>query len=253
MSKSSKESKKRDNKQDNGSPGWMATYGDMMTLLLCFFVLLYSMSVIDVDRFSMIIATLQAKLGVLDGGRSINRQDFLQGTRRQDFFEQLELAQREFEQLHDEIVIFLEEEGIRGEVEVSFSPEGLVIRFLGRVLFDLGRAEIKEDALNILERLSDFLRVITNEVSIEGHTDNWPITTTEFPSNWELSTARATTVLRYFIEEQGLDPIRFFASGYGEYRPIKPNDNPENRAINRRVEIIIRRDPLYDWWEQEEG
>lgn len=227
--------------QGGGAPAWMATYGDMMTLLLCFFVLLYTMSVIDVDRFTMVLSTLQARLGVLDGGRTVTKQEYIEAGQRADRLGDLQLSRLEFQELYHQTMTYIEEEGLEAEVELELTEEGLIVRFSGRVLFDLGRAELRPEARNILTDMADFFEQIENHITVEGHTDNWPISTQEFPSNWELSTTRATNVVRFFIEEKGLDPDRFSAAGYGEYRPLRPNDTAENRSYNRRVDIVIRR------------
>ena len=237
------------------SPPWMTTYGDMMTLLLCFFVLLYSMSVIDADRFDMMLSTFRDQLGVLDGGRTVSRDEFIQAGQHGELLGQLERSQLEFEQLYMDVMAYIEEEGLEGELEVAFVDEGLLIRFPGRILFELGEAELLSEALEILDQMADFFEAIDNEVTVEGHTDNWPISTERFPSNWELSTARATNVIRYFIEEKNLPPDQFSAAGYGEYQPIRPNDTAENRALNRRVDILIRRSAEFDqlWREEDLG
>jgi len=229
------------------SPAWMTTYGDMMTLLLCFFVLLFSMSTIDLERFSMIISQLQAQLGVLDGGRTIAPQQKIEAGQRDDLLGQVERSRLEFQELYAEIMDYIEEEGLEDEVEVAFVDEGLLIRFPGSILFELGKADLLPRAREVMGRMADFFAGLDNEVTVEGHTDDWPIRTNEFPSNWELSTTRATNVIRYFIEEKNLPPEQFSAAGYGEYQPIKPNDSSENRAQNRRVDILIRRNIEFDY------
>ncbi len=236
-----------------GSPAWMVTYGDMMTLLLCFFVLLYSMSTLDLERFSLIISQLQQQLGVLDGGRTISREQLIEAGQRDELLGQIERSRLEFEQLYMEIMAYLEKKGLEDQVEVAFVDEGLLIRFPGRILFDLGRADLISEAREILGEMASFFGSVENEVTVEGHTDDWPISTEEFPSNWELSTTRATNVIRYLIEQKDLPPEQFSAAGYGEYQPIRPNDSPENRALNRRVDILIRRSIEFDLLWRKEG
>ena len=107
------------------------------------------------------------------------------------------------------------------------------------ILFESGRAELKPEGIEVLKKLEGLISDFDNELVIEGHTDNVPMTSGRFPSNWELSTARAVTVVRYLSESLDIDPGRLSAVGYGEYRPIKPNDTAENRAANRRVNILI--------------
>lgn len=216
----------------------MTTYGDMMTLLLCFFVLLYTFSTLDDLRFEMVLTALKSQLGVLDGGRTISRDDFIElGLEGRD------LAQ-DLEEVYYQISEFLYVKELEREIHLEPTERGLIIRFTGRSLFDLGRAVLRPDALEVLEHISEQIQDIPNFVLAEGHTDDWPISTPEFPTNWELSTARATTVIRYFIEEKKLEPYRFSAAGYGEYHPIRPNDTTENRALNRRVDLVILRDDI---------
>ncbi|MCS7228137.1 MAG: OmpA family protein [Endomicrobia bacterium] len=119
--------------------------------------------------------------------------------------------------------------------------EGLVVTFSEKYMFDSGKAEIYPEAKQVIRDISALLVEEPNRISIEGHTDNTPINTPEFPSNWELSTKRATNVLKYLLEELKFDPKRLTAAGFGEWHPVAPNDTPENKAKNRRVDLIIRR------------
>lgn len=211
---------------------WLATYGDMVTLLLCFFVLLYSFSSLDMAKFRQVAISLQSALrGVLVGGVALGPHDVLEDEREQ---EQLDEA-------FSEIDRYLQESGLKGAVVVQYEERGLVIRFLDTVLFDLARADLKSEALGILDKISEVLHKVPNQVAVEGHTDNLPIHTSEFPSNWWLSTARANRVVEYFISRCGLSPARLSVVGYGEYRPLVPNTSETNRAQNRRVEILIKK------------
>jgi chemotaxis protein MotB len=125
------------------------------------------------------------------------------------------------------------------DVEISFSQEGLVMRLAEHALFDLGVASLSATAMPLLDKIGAIISRIPYSVRIEGHTDNLPISTVMFPSNWELSTARAVNVLRYLIKTHNISPSRLSAEGCGEYQPLYPNDTPEHRAQNRRVEIIF--------------
>lgn len=225
-------------KKKKGAPHYMTTYGDMMTLLLCFFVLLYTFSTLDTLRFEMVLTALKAQMGVLEGGRTLTEDDYVESG-----LEGRDLA-RDLEDVYYQIADFLEEKDLEREIHLEPTERGLIIRFTGRSLFDLGRAVLRPDALEVLQHITEQIQDIPNYILAEGHTDDWPISTEEFPSNWELSTARATTVIRYFIEEKGLEPHRFQAAGYSEYHPIRPNDTPENRAVNRRVDLVILRDEI---------
>ncbi len=224
---------------EGGSPEWMTTFGDMMTLLLTFFVLLYSMSSIEEEQFEIALDSIRQGLGMsFHGGRTIASQRLLdQGAIGEGLnpinIDLLETVMTEIDQIiHEEDV---DEDGISMEM----TQRGLEVRFTGEVLFDLGEAEIRPEGQEILQEVAELIQEVPNDVMVEGHTDNLPIRTDLYPSNWELSAARATTVTRFFVEEQALDPERFSAAGYSEYRPLVPNDSPENRALNRRVEVIL--------------
>lgn len=119
--------------------------------------------------------------------------------------------------------------------------EGLVVTFSEKYMFDSGKADIYPEAKQVIRDIAALLVEEPNRISIEGHTDNTPINTPEFPSNWELSTKRATNVLKYLLEELKFDPKRLTAAGFGEWHPVAPNDTPENKAKNRRVDLIVRR------------
>lgn len=218
-----------------GAPAWMMTYGDLVTQILIFFVLLFSISSIDAQKFQAALLSLQGALGFLSGSTPTDLPEIPAGTEddmdRRDL-EQMLGVQQLLEQR-------LQAAGLHASVSLDFEERGLVIRFMDTVLFDLGKAAIKPLGRQTLDAMAPTLREIPNQVRIEGHTDNLPIVTAAFPSNWELSTARATNVVRYLIEERGLDPWRLSAAGYGEYRPVAPNDSPANRQLNRRVDIVV--------------
>ena len=134
---------------------------------------------------------------------------------------------------------FVEREGLEAEVTLRADRRGVIIEIKDTILFDPGKAELKKNSREILDKITLLIQEFENKIIIEGHTDNVPINTYRFPTNWELSAIRATTVVRYFIEERGVDPERLSVAGYGEYQPIAPNDSPENRSLNRRVNILI--------------
>jgi len=226
------------NNNDNepGSPAWMTTFGDMMTLLLVFFVLLYSFSSMDVEKFRGFISALQSQLGVLDGGQTITPNPNIDaGTLGEDYAQ----APQNIQQIMRELDNYIESNGLGERVNVENKRKGLVISLTGEILYELGRAEIREQGREILAIISDILKDIPNDIMIEGHTDDLPIRTDEFPSNWELSTARAVNVIKFLIEERDFDPARLSAVGYSEYRPVADNDSSESRAENRRVEVVV--------------
>ena len=226
--------KKKKDEVESGAPGWMITYGDMMSLLLTFFILIVSFSSIQEVEFEKAMGSLKSALGVLPRKSGVNvsaRQLKLGESKKAE-----DDLEKEVLEMRGEIAA----EGLQGQVKVTLTEKGAHIVIEDPVLFDLGKADLKAAAGAALDIIARLIKESPEtEVLVEGHTDNWPISNEEFPSNWELSAARALTVVKFFAFRRGLDPSRFAATGYGEYRPLKPNDNPENRAKNRRVEIFV--------------
>ena len=224
--------RRRQREESSNTGSWLTTYSDMVTLLLALFVLLFAFSSIDEGKFSSVINAFQNYLGVLQQGQS-----FLEtpGPMPYDYSD---MGHRQLVQLFEQMSEYIEEQGIKG-VELEFQERGLIVRFAEQVFFDLGQAVLKPEALEIMASLAKQLRNLPNPLRVEGHTDDWPIRTSTFPSNWELSVHRATNVVRYLIEEEGFDPQMLSVAGYSEYRPIRPNDTAQNRAMNRRVDIVI--------------
>ncbi len=233
---------------------WMTTYSDMVTLLLAFFVLLFSFSSIDVVEFERMIMSLQQALGMLQGGRTISSAEPMMDVgddrhQQQKMYignarhrQQIEAIQQS--QLLAARMILQEqlaEAGLEEGVSFELQERGLIIHFTDRVLFESGEAELLPGAEDILDLLAPTLQRLPNAVRVEGHTDDVPIETFRFPSNWELSTTRATNVLRYLLDTAGMSPGDLSAAGYGEYRPRDTNHTDAGRARNRRVDVVLLR------------
>lgn len=231
---------RRRRKRDEGSSGgtWLTTYADMMTLLLSFFVLLFAFSSIDAGNFQAIVRSLQQGFGILQSGTSIIGDDIAMVSPG-------DLGLQQLNSIFDRLATYLDSEAIPG-VSLEMDERGVTIRFADQVFFDLGKADLKPEARRILDSVAPTLKDLPNPIRVEGHTDNLPINNVEFASNWELSVRRATNVVRYLIEEKGFDPENLSAAGYAEYRPLRPNDTSENRALNRRVDIVIMNIDLWD-------
>ncbi|NLK73554.1 MAG: OmpA family protein [Clostridiales bacterium] len=232
--------KQKGDESKSGAPGWMTTYSDMMSLLLTFFILLYSFSSLDAKKFQDVANALQA---VLTGQSNITifdestpadtSVDAPVAVPDEDDFEY------EIQEVYEQVKKYLEQEGLDAQVSVTMNKRGISIDIKERVLFDLGKADIKQESKVILDKVGQLLKIIDRDVVVEGHTDNLPINTFEFKSNWELSVIRAVNVLRYFVEVQGIDPRRISATGYGEYQPITSNETDAGKAMNRRVNILL--------------
>ncbi len=239
--------KRQLNKEESqsGAPAWMTTFADMTTLLLCFFVLLFSFSTIDVQKFQALIQSFQGSIGILDSGTVIEPNDLILDSIENGFMAGQEQEMEDFIKLQEVLEEYLESYDLDSDVLVTQEDVGLILRFKDNVLFDSGKADLKSRSKGILEDISKFLQspeFIKKSIRIEGHTDTVKvIPNLLYPTNWELSTGRASNVTRYLIEELGLAPERFSIAGYGEYHPIAPNDTAENKSKNRRVDIVILR------------
>ncbi|MFC1715136.1 flagellar motor protein MotB [Candidatus Poribacteria bacterium] len=229
------------NQEDDGEEGgddWLLTYGDLMTQLVCFFVLLMSFSVINAMKFRDVVVSLHEALsgqGVLSAQSSVVGDVPLNIMNR-------EIRDERLVDLEEEIKETLEGLGMSDHVDVEMRDKGLVIILKQQnppVFFDTADARIKKQAYPILDQIGKLIAVLPNYISVEGHTDIRPINTPQFPSNWELSTMRATNVLRYLQIASAISPGKFSAAGYGPYRPIAPNDTEVGMSKNRRVEIVV--------------
>ncbi len=228
-----------------GLPEWLATYGDLVTLLMCFFVLLFAFSSIDAAKFEAVMQSFQGSAGILPGGLSLSDGPMVFNGMPESQVSESPVETEKLQQLKEKVEKYLEQNNLQANVLVELDARGLLLRFKENVLFDSGKAVLKPDALKILSFLGDILNkpeFAERYIRVEGHTDNIPIRTAVFPSNWELSTGRASSVIRFYIENTQVRPSRFTASGYGEYYPVANNTTTEGRALNRRVDIVILRD-----------
>ena len=216
------------------APFWMTTYGDMVTLLLTFFILMFAMSSVNEQKFLQAAASLQQALGILPKNVSIvGEQSPAIGTSG--------LAREQIDLLEsmEQIAEIFQEEALQDLATIEITGPGEVLVRMGdEVLFPPGESELKPQALRVLAGIANSIQGKTESIYVEGHTDNVPISTPEFPSNWELSAARALSVVR-LLEEAGVAPEQLAAVGHSQYVPIVPNDTPENRGKNRRVELWI--------------
>lgn len=234
----------RRNRGGDGSSNvseWMTTYSDLVTLLLCFFVLLFSFSVIDAKKFEAIIRSFQGSLSVLDSGKTIDEDQYISQALQSNRLLREQQEAESMEWLYRQLDEYIQQNNLEGTVVLGVEERGLLIRFKDQVLFDSGKAIIRKDGEPIVQSIGEILKQNDRAIRVEGHTDNVPMHSLLYPSNWELSTARAVNVVKFFIEKVGIAPTRLSAAGYSEYHPIADNDTAENRQKNRRVDVVILR------------
>ena len=249
-----------------GSPAWMNTFADLMNLLLCFFVMLFSMSSVNEEKFEKVIASFQSTFSILPGGgasigegelissgisqlenfdsyynQQLSSQSDGQTEEEKDIteaYEQQELE--ESEDMAQQLENALSQYGIQDDVEVDFNAEYVTLNMNGALLFDSASAELRDEAYPLVNKLGKILVTYDNNIiEVEGHTDNVPIHSSKYEDNNVLSMYRALAVANYLRDTTTLDPAYIKSSGRGEYVPIADNATPEGRARTRRVEIKI--------------
>jgi len=279
-----------------GLPAWMGTFADLMSLLMCFFVLLLSFSEMDVLKFKRLAGSMREAFGVqnqvdvtaVPTGTSIIAQEFSPGrpeptplqmvmqstvdssqqslevlceaeiekaasescTQAESSQEKEDMkvvVAKKIEQLNEDaegkavdIADKLQDEIAEEIVEIETRGRKIIIRVQEKGTFSSGSAELESDFFPVLDKLIEILKTVEGGISVEGHSDNIPIQTAEFPSNWDLSVARALEVAQGLFGEGELDQGRFSVAGFADTKPIVPNDTSENRAKNRRVEIVLQ-------------
>lgn len=263
--------KKRQEDPPKGSPAWMATFSDLMNLLLCFFVLLYSMSSVDEEKWEQVVASLQNTVSILPaGGATIGEGEMISaGVRQLEFLDSYynemansmaqdkldnpengkntitqayeEQALSESEEMAQEIQEAVNGTDLSELVEIEFNAQYVQLNLSGAILFDSGKAELVRDAYPIVNKIGRILeKYKDNVIEVEGHTDNVPISSSsKYESNDVLSMYRALSVANYFREHTKLEAANIKSAGRGDYVPVADNATAEGRARNRRVEIKI--------------
>ncbi len=259
--------KKKQEEAPKGSPAWMATFSDLMNLLLCFFVLLFSMSSIDAAKFEQVVASFNETFSVFSGGATaigdgilisngvsqLNELDeYINSTGKMDegqivdedvaaVKEKMEEAQlEESETLAEQIQEAVDDKEMGSEIDIEFTSQYVQLTLKGALLFDSGSTLLKEEAKPVLDQVGLVLeRYAAGTIEIEGHTDNVPMSGAKYSNNDELSSGRALSVFDYLLSVTDLDPANIKHAGRGEYVPIADNSTPEGRTRNRRVEIKI--------------
>ncbi len=216
---------------------WQMVYTGFILIMLCFFILLTSFVSLDASKITQFVNSFSDAVSVLRHGRSIDPGDIMLDVQVQMLARQELLAQ-----LFERVRQAVREEDLDQVATLRRTDRGVVLTLQDKLLFDSGAAHFSSDAYARMSKIGRMVRNVGVPVQIEGHTDDRPIRTASFASNWELSAARAVTVLRYLSETLGVDAQQLSAVGFSEYQPIAPNDSDTHRAMNRRVDLIFKID-----------
>jgi len=262
---------KKPEEPPKGAPAWQCTFADLMNLLLCFFVMLYAMSSIDVEKFELIAAAFNQTFSIFNAGATaigdgilisngvsqLNELDqYINSTGKTaegkveiektdtdvDSAQQAieEAGLEESEMLAEIVQEAVDERDLSGDIDIDFTAQYVELTLKGSLLFDSGSAVLRAEVYPVLDQVGVILeRYASNTIEIEGHTDNVPMSSARFANNNELSDARALSVFDYLVEHTALNPANIKHSGRGEYKPVADNSTEEGRAKNRRVEIRI--------------
>ncbi len=212
-------------------PGWIVSFSDMMTLLLTFFIFFFSATTLQ--KLPEVLRVLGTEAGIIT---PIRRSEFPVPSKTT--FIQKEYIQRESDIISN-FKKYLKKAGLSKDIRLIEGSKELKIVISNPILFDIGKGDLKKQALPVLNKLAELFKDNDSLIRIEGHTDNMPISTERYPSNWELSAARAINVIKFFIKNSGIAPYRLEALGQGEFRPTATNETAKGRSQNRRVEIKI--------------
>jgi chemotaxis protein MotB len=223
---------------EEGAPAWVVTFGDLMSLLLCFFVLLLSFSEMDRNKYRIVSGAMKNAFGIQrkkpvfesPRGQKMIAKEFDQAIilmKVQDVIDPIK------QELEDDFQEF------KTSIEIAVEEEEITIRMMGEATFDTGRAVLKKNFAPLLLKIGEVLSKTKGEIIIAGHTDNIPLNGGPYRSNLGLSMARAGSVAEYLLKSTSIDPKRLSTMGFGEYRPLESNDTVQGRQKNRRVEIIV--------------
>lgn len=248
--------------EHENSERWLLTYADMITLLVAFFIMLYAMSVMNVQKFQQLAISVRSGFGgsMTTGAPAIMGSGGAEGTPSIVSANQTphltqgdvslpvppkELAARQdqerLDKAYEVMRAYIKQKGLQSVMQVHQDERGVVVTVMtDQMLFARGDAALRPQEMGLLSQVASVVNTVPNSVRVEGHTDNLPINTPRFPSNWELSAMRATTVLRWF-EGRGVTASRLEAAGCADQRPIVPNDTEAHRGMNRRVDVVILR------------
>lgn len=221
-------------KNSHSSSSWMVTFSDLITLILVFFILLFSMSQIDLQKFKAAVDSIQKEGGGLQPDQtSIEKKNTSPADAKKQEDQQ--------DQLLKKVNTYIKDNHLKAQMTAKRDERGVVLVLQEAVLFDSGEAKVLKNAETLLHQIAVLLQTIPNDIQVEGHTDSRNISTYRYPSNWELSAARASGVIQYFTSKEKLPSKRFIAVGYADTKPVKDNKTNEHMKENRHMEIIIKK------------
>jgi len=233
-----------------GRAPWLVTFADLVTLLMCFFVLLFAMSSTQHETYKELVKSLRTALGThavpesgIREGLTMHAVPSEPPSQNQQIDELGAMIEKEMEDIVSEVRELVLFNKLGGEVSVTKTEDGVVISMSDLLLFSRGQTNLSAKGIDILKKVAVVLSKLAYHVKIKGHTDNSPISSAMFPSNWELSSTRASTVVRLLVEN-GVPPQHVSAEGYANYQPVATNDTARGRSLNRRVEIVYERDSI---------
>jgi len=247
---------KRQPEKHQNHERWLVSYADFITLLFAVFTTLYAMSQTDKKKVEEIMQSLQQSFGITASSPKVNviqskqiaimptikpEVTVLTGPARTQAISKGKgrAEEKDFRQIKSAIEAYLIKQGAQDKVSLSITRRGLIVSLKETGFFDSGQAQLKQSAYDLINTIAEAMTQYNNPLRVEGHTDNIPISTSQFPSNWELSTARATNVLRYLLKYYDTEPEKISATGFSEFRPLADNATPEGRAKNRRVDLVM--------------
>jgi chemotaxis protein MotB len=236
--------KKHEEEHEGHDERWLVSYADFITLLMVLFVILYSMGQVDVEKYKRLADSMRSAFTLGGAAEVVDSQINQAGGKSQDGTSKpivvpgIPEGPTQSEEVAGQLTNMLSSQNLGNEVSVQTNIEGVLISLSEHLIFREGEADLPSEALPVLDTIVSMLRPINNKIRLVGHTSNVPSTNPAYPTNWELSLARAMSVARYLINA-GISPARFIISGQGEYAPVLPNDTAEHQALNARVDIII--------------
>ncbi len=236
---------------------WLVSYADFITLLFAVFVVLYAMGQSDKAKVEAVVQAIQQSFGMATAGATAPKVNVIPSQsitviptlkpeikvspmgRARNGQAKSRAEEKDFRQIKSAVEAYLVKQGAQSKVTLEITRRGLIVSLKEAGFFNSGQATIKPEAYELINTIAEVMTQYNNPIRLEGHTDNIPISTAQFPSNWELSTGRATNGLKYLLKNFEVDPNKISATGYAEYRPIADNATTEGRARNRRVDLVM--------------